>query len=105
MTRPARLEGATVADWLATHRQWHLEDGHLVRDVVTRDYAGAVRLLVGQVRLCEDLDHHPLVELGYRSARFELWTHYRDGLTSLDLAYAEGLDAIIASDFADVVVS
>ena len=105
MRRPARLGDASVADWLVSHRHWRLDGGHLVLDVVTRDYSSAVRLLEAQVPLCENLDHHPLVTLGFRSVRFELWTHDVVAITSLDFAYAEGLDAIIARDFSEIVVS
>ena len=103
MTRPAVLEPAAIDGWLASHPRWRLEDGHLVRELTTVDYVSAVRLLTAQVPLAEGLDHHPMVELGYRTLRFEMWTHDRGGLTSLDLAYADGLDEIIARDFANAL--
>ncbi len=103
MSRPALLERAVVDEWLATHVSWRVDDGHLVREVVTRDYPSAVRLLEAQVELAEGLDHHPIVTLGYRTVRFELWTHDRDGLTQLDLDYAEGLDETIATSFVGLV--
>jgi 4a-hydroxytetrahydrobiopterin dehydratase len=56
------------------------------------------------VTLAERLDHHPVVTLGYRKVRFELWTHDQGGLTQLDLDYAEGLEALLADEFADVVI-
>ena len=84
-----------VAAWLDAHPHWHLEREHLVREITTNDYVHAVRLVVDQVPLCEQLDHHPIIELGYRTVRFELWTHDRGGVTTLDLSYAEGLDEIV----------
>ena len=105
MTRPALLEPATINEWLASRPRWRLEAAHLVRELTTVDYPSSVRLLTAQVPLAEELDHHPIVELGYCTLRFELWTHDRGGLTSLDLAYAEGLDEIITRDFVDVVSS
>ncbi|HUV57182.1 MAG TPA: 4a-hydroxytetrahydrobiopterin dehydratase [Acidimicrobiales bacterium] len=105
MTRPGLLEPATIDEWLVLHPHWRLEESHLVRELATVDYASSVRLLASQVPLADGLDHHPMVELGYRRVRFELWTHDRRGLTSLDLAYAEGLDEIITRDFLSVVTS
>jgi 4a-hydroxytetrahydrobiopterin dehydratase len=61
-------------------------------------------LIQAQVPLAEGLDHHPLVTLGYRRVRFELWTHDQGGVTQLDLDYAEGLDAIITDGFAELIV-
>ena len=99
MTRPARLEDRVVAAWTTAHPHWAIEDSHLVRYVKTTDYPSGARLLQAQVVLAEGLDHHPDVTFSYRRLRFELWTHDRDGLTQLDLDYAEGLVSIIANDF------
>ena len=104
MTRPPRLDDGAVAAWLGEHRRWHLEGGHLVAEVVTRDYPSSVRILDAQVELAERLAHHPIVTLGWRRLRFELWTHDRGGLTRLDLDYGEGLDAVL-QEFAPFVVS
>ncbi|HEY5263185.1 MAG TPA: 4a-hydroxytetrahydrobiopterin dehydratase [Acidimicrobiales bacterium] len=103
MTRPARLEDRVVEAWTVAHPHWAIEDSHLVRYVKTTDYPSGARLLQAQVVLAEGLDHHPDVTFSYRRLRFELWTHDRDGLTQLDLDYAEGLDSIIENDFAGFV--
>jgi 4a-hydroxytetrahydrobiopterin dehydratase len=104
VSRPALLDQAVVDEWLAKHPSWRIDEGHLVREIVTRDYPSSVRLLGAQIDLAETLDHHPIVTLGYRTLRFELWTHDRDGLTRLDLDYAQGLDEIIAASFGGLVV-
>ena len=93
-----------VDEWLARHADWRREAGHLVRELRTRDYSSSIALLAAQVGLAERLDHHPIVTLGYRHVRFELWTHDRDGLTRLDLDYAEGLDELVRRDFDEDVV-
>lgn len=99
MSRPALLDSEVLGAWLVARPQWRIVEGHLVRDVVTVDYPSSVAIIQAQVGLAERLDHHPIVLLGYCSARFELWTHDRGGLTQLDLDYAQGLDAIIERDF------
>lgn len=101
MSRPRLLEAEVLNEWLTSRTQWHVIDGHLVREILTVDYPSSVRILEAQVELAERLDHHPIVQLGYCSARFELWTHDRDGLTQLDLDYAQGLDEIIGRDFTE----
>lgn len=105
MSRPNRLGGDEVARWLAQHPYWRLADGHLVRELVTRRYADAVEIVRAQLELAERLDHHALLCVGYRSLRVELWTHDRDALTALDLAYAEAFDELVAGEFAEVVVN
>ncbi len=104
MSRPALLDEHVVASWLADHSEWHLEVGHLVREIATKDYPSSVRILDAQVFLAEGLGHHPIVTLGYCHVRFELWTHDLDAVTQLDISYATGLDELVASQFNDAVV-
>ncbi len=104
MTRPERLADGVVEAWITAHPAWRVEESHLVREITTTDYPSGARLIQSQVALAEGLDHHPNVTLGYRRVRFELWTHDRDGLTQLDLDYAEGLDAIVTVEYAQFVV-
>ncbi|MGB8198061.1 MAG: 4a-hydroxytetrahydrobiopterin dehydratase [Acidimicrobiales bacterium] len=103
MTRPALLDARAVEAWTDAHPRWHVTDGHLVRYVRTTDYPSGARIIAAQVTLAERLDHHPCVTFEYRRLRFELWTHDRDGLTRLDLDYAEGLDELLDNDFAAYV--
>lgn len=103
MTRPALLDDLVVAEWLASHNAWRLDDGHLVRDIVTVDYPTTARIVEAQVDLAERLDHHPNITVGYRTLMFEMWTHDQDGITQLDLEYCEYLDAIIVDRFAGFV--
>jgi 4a-hydroxytetrahydrobiopterin dehydratase len=97
------LDGRVIEEWTSRHSRWHVADGHLIRHVRTSDYESGARIIEAQVALAERLDHHPVVTFAYRRLKFELWTHDRDGLTQLDLDYAEGLDDILDRDFADVV--
>jgi 4a-hydroxytetrahydrobiopterin dehydratase len=103
VTRPALLDGSVVDAWLAGHPHWRREEGHLVRELATLDYPSAVRLVDAQVDLAEALDHHALITLGYRRVRFELWTHDRNGLTQLDLDYAQAFDDLVAGEFANLI--
>jgi 4a-hydroxytetrahydrobiopterin dehydratase len=103
LSRPARLERDVIESWITAHPKWRVEDAHLVREFVTSDYPSGARLIQAQVSLAEGLDHHPNVTFGYRNVRFDLWTHDQHGLTRLDLDYAEGLEALVADEFADLV--
>jgi 4a-hydroxytetrahydrobiopterin dehydratase len=97
------LEDRVVREWTTRHPHWDIEDSHLVRYLRTPDYPSGARLIEAQVALAERLDHHPIVTFSYRRLRFELWTHDVDGLTQLDLDYAEGLDSMVETDFRDFV--
>ncbi|MDE3064245.1 MAG: 4a-hydroxytetrahydrobiopterin dehydratase [Acidobacteriota bacterium] len=102
MTRPAALEEAAVERWRSAHPRWRRESGRLVAELTALDYPSAVRLVEAQVDLAEALDHHALITLGYRSVRFELWTHDVGAITQLDLDYAQAFDDLVASEFSNL---
>jgi 4a-hydroxytetrahydrobiopterin dehydratase len=104
MSRPERLDEADVNAWLVTRPAWRLDGGHLMRSVRTSNYPSAVEILDAQVFIAQELNHHPVVTVSYNLLVFELWTHDRDGITQLDLDYADALENIIAGQFADVVI-
>jgi 4a-hydroxytetrahydrobiopterin dehydratase len=99
------LDDATVDSWLSSHSTWSVSNGHLVREIRTKDYPSAVQILSAQVEMAQRLDHHPVVTVAYNSLRFELWTHVAGGLSELDLDYANALDEIVLTQFANVVTT
>lgn len=101
MKRPEALDEGVVERWLDVHPWWRRENGHLVREVTTRDYPSSAAIVIAQVELSERLDHHPILTLGYCELRVELWTHDRAALTQLDLDWAEGFDQLVRDGFAD----
>jgi 4a-hydroxytetrahydrobiopterin dehydratase len=88
VTRPAPLERSVVTDWLVGHVSWRLDEGHLVRDLVTVDYPTTALIVSAQVDLAQRLDHHPNITVGYRTVSSERWTHDQDDITQLDLDYS-----------------
>jgi 4a-hydroxytetrahydrobiopterin dehydratase len=95
VSRPRAASDDEIANFLSAHPAWRVESGHLVRDCSFDAYEAAIELLHTQVALAERLDHHPVVTVGYRTARWELWTHDRDAITSLDFDYAVGLEQLL----------
>lgn len=94
--RPPRLTAPEVDAWLVDHPSWDVLGGHLVREWRGATHRDAAQLVLDQVPVADRLDHHPVVTLVYRDVRFELWTHDRDALTELDLAYADALEELLA---------
>jgi len=103
VTRPALLDATVVDSWLVEHPRWRRDCAHLMAEFSMLDYPSAVRVVDAQVDLAEALDHHPLITLGYRHLRLELWTHDRGGLTQLDLDYAQAFDDLVAGEFANLI--
>jgi 4a-hydroxytetrahydrobiopterin dehydratase len=103
LSRPPRLDESVVGEWLAEHPTWHLDEGHLIRALHTVNYPSSVKIVDALVATAEALDHHPIITIGYRHLRFELWTHDQGGLTHLDLDYANAVDSLVSGDFASFV--
>lgn len=45
-------------------------------------------------RLAEEADHHPDIDIRWRTVRLALVTHDAGGITELDLALARAVDAL-----------
>jgi 4a-hydroxytetrahydrobiopterin dehydratase len=97
MTRPTKLDQATVDAWLSAHPDWS-RSGEGARSGVARsftfpDFAAALAFVVRIGCLAERRDHHPDVELGWGKARLFWSTHDAGGVSQLDLDAAEASDA------------
>ena len=76
---------------------WNIDDQVLSATFVTSTYDQGLRLVAGAGALAEQLDHHPTLTLDYGRLRVSITTHDAGGLTELDFAYAEGVNALYAS--------
>lgn len=70
---------------------WSYEGSALVRQVqVPADSQDG--LLEAVTRVCDQLDHHPVVESTADSLTFRLWTHAENGVTAKDVDLASRID-------------
>jgi 4a-hydroxytetrahydrobiopterin dehydratase len=96
MTRPTRLDDAEVAAVLAgpDAPDWDLVDGMLVKTVECPSFPAALDFVVAVGRLAEAADHHPDIDIRWRTVRLALVTHDVGGLSVLDVALAREIDAL-----------
>lgn len=87
MTRPQRLNDATVAQWVSEHGDWVVEEDRLIARFAI-SYNHGIEVLAMVRDNVDEYDHHPRVTLEYRLLTIELWTHDQGGITELDLALA-----------------
>lgn len=90
MSRPAKLEPATVDAWLNDHPSWqrHGADA-LTADFAFADFASALAFAVRVGCAAEKRNHHPDIAIGWGRARVTWSTHDAGGITKLDLELAE----------------
>ena len=94
MARPKALESGEISRRLEDLEGWTLEDGKLHRDFVFADFVAAMGFMTQSALHAEKLDHHPEWSNVYNRVAVDLTTHDADGITELDFALAERMDAL-----------
>ena len=73
---------------------WDLVDGTLVKVVECPSFPAALDFVVAVGALAEEADHHPDIDIRWRTVRLALVTHDAGGITELDFALARAIDAL-----------
>jgi 4a-hydroxytetrahydrobiopterin dehydratase len=96
MARPPVLDAAALSAVLdaADAPDWDLADGQLVKVVESASFLAALDFVMAVGRLAEEADHHPDIDIRWRTVRLALVTHDAGGITELDLALARAVDAL-----------
>ena len=96
MARPVALDADAVAAVLAgpDAPDWDLADGQLVKVVECPSFPAAIDFVVAVAALAEAADHHPDIDIRWRTVRLVLVTHDAGGITELDFALARAIDAL-----------
>lgn len=87
---PGELDEAT-----AHLTDWQVE-GALVRTHQFPTFPDAVAAVAEVAAIAEGMDHHPDIDIRWRTVTFRCVTHSAGGVTELDVTLAEAIDAVIA---------
>ncbi|MBC3844403.1 4a-hydroxytetrahydrobiopterin dehydratase [Streptacidiphilus sp. 4-A2] len=93
-----RLTEQQIEDGLRTLPRWHREEDTLRCSVLADDFPAGIRLVVAVAEVAESMNHHPDIDIRWRTLNFALSTHSAGGITSLDLDLAARIDALAGSD-------
>ncbi|MFE9429262.1 4a-hydroxytetrahydrobiopterin dehydratase [Kitasatospora sp. NPDC006697] len=66
----------------------------ITRTADAADFPTAIRVVVAVAEEAERLDHHPDIDIRWRTLTFTLSTHSAGGLTSLDFQLAALIDRV-----------
>ncbi|WIX82015.1 4a-hydroxytetrahydrobiopterin dehydratase [Amycolatopsis carbonis] len=88
------LTDSEVSSALATVPDWRLSDAAITRTVDLASFPDAVAFVVRVGYLAEAADHHPDIDIRWRTVTLRLSTHSEGGLTSKDFALAAQIDAL-----------
>ena len=97
MPRPSRLSPDELAAGLHGLPEWSGDGDGIRRSVELPTFRDAVDAIVRIADVAEELDHHPDVDLRWRTLHLTLATHSAGGVTDLDLQLARRIDALLPS--------
>ena len=97
MPRPPRLSPDEIAAALHGLPNWSGDGDGLHRTAKLPTFRDAVAAIVAIADVAEELDHHPDVDLRWRTLHLTLVTHSAGGVTDLDLQLARRIDALVPS--------
>ena len=76
--------------------EWHRDGDTIRRTVVARDFRTAIAIVNDIAEQAEAMNHHPDIDIRWRTLHLALTTHDKGGLTELDFDLAARIDAIVA---------
>ena len=95
---PERFTEEQLAAALRRLPAWHREGDTLRRSVQAEDFPSAIRLVVAVAGTAEEMNHHPDIDIRWRTLHFSLSTHSAGGVTALDLELAARIDSLAAAE-------
>ena len=89
------LDAAEQVTALAALANWQLREGRLHRTLQFPDFRTAFAFLTQVAAEAERLGHHPDWRQAYGRVEIALTTHDLGGLSALDVALAQAIDALL----------
>lgn len=81
---------------LATVPDWNRDGDSIVATVEAESFPLALDLVMAVGLLAEKADHHPDIDIRWRTVTFTLSTHSEGGLTAKDFTLARKIDELMA---------
>jgi len=87
------LSGEQLSAALADLPAWSGDQSGLSRSVVAETFQDGIRLVNEVAATAEEMNHHPDIDIRWRTVTFRLATHSAGGVTGLDIDLARRIDA------------
>ena len=95
MPRPPRLSPDEITAALRELPHWSGDADGIRRTVQLPSFRDAVAAVVSIADAAEEMDHHPDVDLRWRTLHIAVVTHSAGGVTDFDLQLARRIDALL----------
>ena len=98
MTRPERASDQQIGAFVDAMPDWTAVDGGLVRTATAPTFAAGIGWVTQVAEVADRMDHHPDIDIRWRTVTFRLSTHDVGGITVLDFALAREIDGIVGRE-------
>jgi 4a-hydroxytetrahydrobiopterin dehydratase len=92
---PELLSDEEVGKALGRLREWRRGDGALVREVELESFSQAIQVVNRVAEIAENDNHHPDIDIRWRTLTFRCSTHSEGGITANDTSLAEEIDGVV----------
>ncbi|MGL5817252.1 MAG: 4a-hydroxytetrahydrobiopterin dehydratase [Phycicoccus sp.] len=97
-----RLTDDEVTTQLADLPGWRREGDALRTSIAAPDFPAAIRLVAAAADEAEQMNHHPDIDIRWRTTHWLLTTHDAGGLTQLDIELAHRVSAAARTEGATI---
>jgi 4a-hydroxytetrahydrobiopterin dehydratase len=94
---PDLLGDAAISSALENLPGWEREGDALVRSAKLPSFPAAIGVVDRVAEIAEDRDHHPDIDIRWRTLTFRCSTHSAGGVTDLDVALASAISEQVAA--------
>ena len=96
--RPPVASADELDAFLATSPTWQSDGDAIVCRATAPTFAEGIQWVVQVAAVAERMDHHPDIDVRWRTVVFRLSTHDAGGITVLDFALAREIDGIVGRE-------
>ncbi|WP_091450887.1 4a-hydroxytetrahydrobiopterin dehydratase [Actinokineospora iranica] len=89
------LSDEDIGKALGALSEWRLEAATLVREVELADFPHAIQVVNRVAEIAENDNHHPDIDIRWRTLTFRCSTHSAGGITALDVSLAQEIEGVL----------
>jgi 4a-hydroxytetrahydrobiopterin dehydratase len=92
------LDDERVTAALDELSDWEREDDAIVRTAKLPSFPAAIEAVRAVAEIAEARNHHPDIDIRWRTVTFRCSTHSEGGITDLDVELAREIDRVLAGE-------
>jgi 4a-hydroxytetrahydrobiopterin dehydratase len=92
---PELLSDEDKGKALGRLEDWQLDEGAFARTVELANFPQAIQVVNRVAEIAENNNHHPDIDIRWRTLTFRCTTHSAGGITENDVSLAEEIDLVI----------